>query len=137
MSRVSQQNAAFHALLLSPSSFAEASLHDPFLLQRFGHRCPFISSKAKAGRVLAGGLRCPSSSHGLDAVGAGLPFPGVGRQAEDQLEMWTRNRGHMGCRLQQVKIDFSSTACMEATWAVICHPGASLTHAFLSVLLQK
>lgn len=64
MSRVSKQNPTSHTLLLSPSSFAEASFHDPFLLQRFGHRCPFISSKAKAGRVLAGDLRCLSETLG-------------------------------------------------------------------------
>ena len=42
-----------------PLFLTEASLCDPFLPQHFGHRCSFISSKAKDGRVL-GGLCCPS-----------------------------------------------------------------------------
>ena len=34
--------------------------------------------------------------------------------------MGTQNRGHVGCRLWRVKINFSIMACIEATWVVSC-----------------
>lgn len=99
----------------------------PSLLQRLGGCCPFVSSKVKTGRAPAGGPRCPWGTLGS------MPWA-QGGQPEGRLKMWTQN---MGWRSQQVKIDFSSPACPQAPGVGICCLGASLTHAFLSVLLQR